>query len=167
MVLITLISLGTILWQEDFNRGVGNFAQLHEYEVKIEHKDGRVLFKGNPQFEGFSSAWMFIDDEIEFTKDDILRIRIKVNDNKVRLRYFYLTEEGRVYHAGQEYISRSENWQVITIPFVCAKPFYSSNFPWALTPKKKTPFFLFIENGLPGNFEVEIDQITISRLEEE
>ncbi|RKX71552.1 hypothetical protein DRP53_01090 [candidate division WOR-3 bacterium] len=167
MILIGLICATTVLWQEEFDKGVGDFSQLHEYEVKIENRDGKLILTANPRFEGFASAWMAIDDKIEFTRDDILRLRIRVKDNKVRLRYFYLAEEGRVYYAEEEFISRSENWQVVTIPFICAKPFYSSNFPWALTPGKKTPFFLFIENALPGSFEVEIDRIEILRLKGE
>jgi len=164
MMVICILCAATVLWQADFNDGLGNFSQLYDYEVKMVHKEGKVILTANPRFEGFASAWLYVDEEVTFTRDDLLELKIKVDDNKVRFRYFYLAEEGRVYYAGEEYISRSRNWQNIMIPLVCARPFYSSNFPWSLTPDKKPPLFIFIENALPGSFEVEIDRISVKRV---
>jgi hypothetical protein len=163
MLLLCLFVLTPVLWQEDFIDGIATMSQLYEYEIEISHLDGKVILNGNPQFEGFSSAWFYLDSEILFSENDILELKIKVNNNKMRLNYFYRKKGSPVYYAGEEIISASEDWQQIKLPLMCAKPFYSSNFPFALTPDKTPALYIFIDNLLPGTFNVEIDKISVQK----
>lgn len=56
---------------------------------------------------------------------------------------------------GIKYIKSSPEWNLIKIPLNTTKPFYSSNFPFSLTPGVKPSMFTFFENKNPGKFEVE------------
>ncbi len=160
MILLCFV-LSVLLWQEDFAEDISTMSQLYDYTVNITHENGRVYLKADPQSEGFASAWFYVDDNIVLSSENIVALDVKINDNKVRLRYFYRKRSRSVYFAGEEIIGPDSKWRRVTIPLEQAKPFYSSNFPYALTPNKSPALFLFIENALPGHFDVEVDRISI------
>jgi hypothetical protein len=88
---------------------------------------------------------------------------MKVNENEVRLRYLSRREGRRVYFGGEEVIGADREWQEVEIPFSEGKPFYSSNYPYALTPGREPCLYLFIENRFPGEFDVELEGISVFR----
>lgn len=163
MMVILLLTLTSVLWHEDFTVGTGGLSQLADYAVDISHRPGMAVLKAKPRFEGFASAWLAIDKGIVFTPDDVLKIRIRVNSNKVRIRYFYLDKDRRIYLEDERCIPHAEGWQDIEIPLRSATPFPSVNFPYLLMPDERPPMYLFIENLLPGDFEVEIDRVSVER----
>lgn len=165
MILISLFIFSSILWQEDFTDTTLVMSQLYNYSIDISRKEGKVFLKANPDSEGFAAAWFYVEEDIAFSPFDFLKLVIKVNANKARFRYFYRREGRKVYFRGEEVISRGEQWQKIKIPLKEAKPYYSSNYPYALTPNKNPCLFIFIDNELPGYFDVEIDSIYVSRFE--
>lgn len=169
MIFISLFILSSIfssmLWQEDFTDTIPPMSQLYDYSIDISSEEGKVFLKGNPQFEGFAAAWFYVDEDIVFSSDDVLEVVIKVNDNNARLRYFCRMDGCEVYFAGQKIISSDEQSQKVEIPLGETKPYYSSNYPYALTPGKKPCLYIFIDNELPGNFDVEIDRISVFRPE--
>jgi len=157
---IVLILASALIWQEDFTESISTMSQLYDYSVEIVHQEGIVRLKANPQFEGFASAWMYLDENLRF-EDATLRLRVKVNANTVRLRYFFRRETAKCYDAGEHTIEVSEGWQEISLPLESGRPFYGSEFPRALTPDKNPAMYIFIENAMPGYFEVELDRISI------
>jgi len=165
MILISLFIFSFMLWQETFTDTIPTMSQLYDYSVDISSKEGKVFLKANPESEGFAAAWFYVDEDIAFGSFDVLKLVIKVNDNNARLRYLYRREGRKVYFGGEEIISHSEQWQKVEIPLGEAKPFYSSNYPYAFTPDKNPCLFIFIDNELPGYFDVEIDSIYVFRSE--
>lgn len=161
MIPIVLIIASALVWQEDFTESVSTLTQLYDYSVEIVHREGIVKLTANPQFEGFASAWMYLDKSVR-VDDATLRLRIKVNANAVRLRYFFRKEQAKYYHAGEYIIEVSEGWQDVSIPLRYGMPFYGSEFPRALTPNENPGMYIFIENAMPGYFEVELDRISIN-----
>lgn len=166
MPLLVLFMFNAVVWQEDFTDGPQTLAQLFEYTIDISHQDSRVVLTGHPQFEGFSSAWFYLDRDLTFDESNVLEILLRVKCNKARINYFYRREDSPVYFGGEVCINPSDDWQTIAIPFKDSKAFYSSNFPFALTPGKLPALYLFIDNLLPGDFEVEIDRILVRTKEE-
>lgn len=165
MILISLFIFSSMLWQETFTDTTLTMSQLYDYSIDISQKEGKVFLKANPESEGFAAVWFYVDEDIAFSSDDILKLVIKVNTNKVRFRYLYRREGRKVYFRGEEVISPDEQWQRVKIPLGEAKPIYSSNYPYALTPDKNPCLFIFIDNELPGYFDVEIDSIYVFRTE--
>ena len=163
MIPIVLILASTVLWHEDFTENVSTFSQLYDYNVDISHEDGIVTLIANPQFEGFASAWFYVEGEAGYHTNDVLAMRIKVNANTVRLRYFFRKKTFKEYYAGEQMIQTAEEWQTVQIPLRNATPFFGMEFPAALTPDKTPVLYLFIENAAPGAFNVELDQISIER----
>lgn len=163
ILFIFLLLCSPVLLHEDFTDTITTMSQLYDYSIDVSSKEGKVFLKATPHFEGFAVAWFYVDKDIVFTSEDVLELVIKVNDNKARLRYFCRIDGREVYFAGEEIISSNEQWQEIEIPFKEAKPFYSSNYPYALTPDKKPCLYIFIDNELPGNFDVEIDRVSVFR----
>jgi hypothetical protein len=150
-------------WREDFVTRVPELQQMYEYEVNIGFEDGQLVLDGDPKTEGGSCAWFYVDGEIDLRPSDVLIFRIKVRENPTRVRYLYLQEDGRVYRAGEEIFEAGEEWQERSIPLNRARPFYSSNYPFALTPGK-TPFlYFFIDNARSGKFDARIDWIELDR----
>lgn len=157
------LTFNTILWQEDFTNGPQTMSQLYDYTVDISYCDSdRVVLQANPGLEGLSSAWFYLDEPIFFDDTDTLELLLKVSNNKARIKYFYLKKDYPVYLGGEVIISPDSEWQTIKIPFNSAKPFYSSNFPFALIPHKLPPLYIFIDNMLPGKFDVEIDRMSVN-----
>ena len=166
MFLLSIFLISTafniVLWQEDFTKGPQTMAQLYDYSVHISYHDSdKVVLQGNPKMEGFSSAWFYLDKDIIFTENDTLEILLKVKHNKARINYYYRKENYPVYFGGEVIVPSDKEWQTVKIPFCSAKPFFSSNFPFALTPHTLPALYLFIDNLLPGYFEVEIDRILV------
>lgn len=157
--MIELFLINLILWKNDFKSL--NVRQLYDYKISIQVSDERLILKGEPEDEGHSAAWLYLPENLKILSCDTLFIKIKVNKNTVRLRYFYLSEDKRVYLLGIKYIESSKDWQEILIPLDSAKPFYSNSFPWSLVPDKKPSMYIFIENDYPGNFDVEIKCIEL------
>jgi hypothetical protein len=153
--------IASIVWETNFNDKKTEIKKLENYQIEIYKTDDGVTLKGNPQEEGFSSAWFYIPENVKISTYDTLFIKIKVLKNTVRLRYFLLSEDKRVYFLGIKYIPESENWQEIKIPLENVAPFYSSNFPWCLMPDKMPSMYLFIENQVPGKFLVKINRVKI------
>lgn len=165
MFFLYLFTVTTVLWQEDFTENMSTMSQLYDYTVDISHQDGKVFLKANPQFEGFSSAWFYVDEDLAFCDDDILELIVRVHDKKARLKYFYRKEGCSVYYGGVKVVAPDTQWQKVEIPLKDARPFYSSNYPSALTPDKTPCLYIFITNELPGNFDVEIDWMSVVRPE--
>jgi hypothetical protein len=163
MIATILILISSLLWQEDFNENASGMRQLYDYHVDITQQDGGVRISANPQFEGFASAWLCVESDISFYDDDILEIRIRDNGNAVRIRYFFLKEKCAEYYAGENIVFVGEEWQNVEIPLRYATPFFGSEFPAALTPGKMPVLYLFIENAVSGNFDVELDRISVIR----
>ena len=162
MIFLTLFIFSSILWQEDFaDTTAVAVSQLYDYSIDVSQEEGIVSLTANPQLEGGAAAWFYVEEDIAFNADDLLRIVIKVRDNDVRLRYFYRREGRKVYFGGDETIRPSAEWQRVEIALADAKPFYSSDYPYALTPGKQPCLYLFIDNMLPGNLDVEIDNISV------
>ncbi len=164
MILISLFIFSSVLWQEDFTDTISTMSQLFDYTIDITHEDGKVFLRAHPQCGGITSAWFYIDEDLTLS-DDILELVMKVNDNKALLRYFYRKEGGGVYFFGDKIVSADTQWQRVQIPLEEAKPFYGSDFPYALTPGKMPCLYIFIQNKLQGNFDVEIDGISVLRME--
>jgi hypothetical protein len=162
MITIFMFLTTFIIWQENFNEPTSALSQLYDYHVDILQQDGKITLTANPQFEGFASAWLYVDKEISFCNDDALEIRIRTNENVVRIRYF-LREKCHGYYAAEEVIDTDSEWQDLIIPLKRTKVVSGTEFPTALTPGKNPALYLFIENGEPGNFDVQIDQISIVR----
>jgi len=150
-----------ILWETNFRDKKTEVRKLEDYEVEIYKTEDGIILKGNPEEEGFSSAWFYIPENVRISTCDTLFIKIKVLKNTLRLRYFLLSEDKRIYLLGIKYIPESERWQEIKIPLENLKPFYSSNFPWSLMPDKMPSMYLFIENQMPGKFLVKINTVKI------
>jgi hypothetical protein len=151
---------GVIIWEadlEDRNR----LAQLYNYEVKIENREGKIILKGSPPEQGHSTAWLYVPEHVKISTDDTLVIRLKVNRNVLRIRYFVFMEDKKVYSLGIKYVDRNKSWKNIEIPLNTGKPFYSSNVPFNLVPNHKPSLFLFFENNTKGDFEVKIDFIKV------
>ncbi len=163
MISLILLLTASVTWQEDFAETTQVIQQLYDYHVEIMHRDGSVRLMADPQFEGFASAWFYVDEEIAFSDNDALVIRIKGNENTVRVRYFFRTGECSEYYAGESIIAAGEEWQDMTIPLKHAVLFSGTEFPAALTPGIKPVLYVFIENATPGKFEIEIDRISIVR----
>lgn len=163
--MIELFLINLILWKGDFKSL--NIRQLYDYTISIQVSDEGLILKGKPEDEGHSAAWLYLPENLKILSSDTLFIKIKVNKNTVRLRYFYLSEDERVYLLGIKYIESARDWQEIIIPLNCAKPFYSNNFPWSLVPDKKPSMYIFIENNYPGDFDVEIKNIKLKGWREE
>jgi hypothetical protein len=163
MIPIVLILASAVLWQEDFTDNVSTLSQLYDYNVAISHEDGIVTLTANPQFEGFASAWLYVEGEVGYHTSDALEMRIKVNANTVRVRYFFRKKTCKEYYAGEQMIQTAEDWQTVQIPLRSATPFFGMEFPAALTPDKTPVLYLFIENAAPGDFNVELDRISVER----
>jgi hypothetical protein len=125
------------------------------------------MLNASPQYEGGASAWFHCDEDIRFGQHDVLTAVLRVNKNTARLRYFYYDKQRGVYCGGKEILRATDNVQTVEIPFAHAQPFYGSDFPYALTPGILPSLFIFIDNLLPGDFDVIIDRITVDRLSEE
>jgi hypothetical protein len=166
-ILILSAALSSTLWQEEFADTTEVIRQLYDYSVEIASEEGIVSLKANPQFEGFAAAWFYVDEDIAFGCDDVLQVVIRVNDNAVRLRYFCRMDGCDVYFGGEITISQTEDWHKVEIPLRDAKPYYSSEYPYALTPGKKPCLYVFIDNELPGNYDVELDRISVSGPDQE
>lgn len=163
MIALIFFLAASTMWQEDFAETTSVVQQLYDYNVEIVHQDGSVRLMANPQFEGFASAWLHVDKEIAFSENDALVIRIRGNENPVRLRYFFRKGECRGYHASESVITASEEWRDVTIPMNQAILLSGTEFPAALTPGLNPSLYVIIENATPGNFELEIDQISVVR----
>ena len=167
MIPIILILASTLLWQEEFTEDAYTLRQLYDYQVDIVHLDGSVKLMANPQFEGFASAWLYVDENITLTDNDVLEIRIRDNGNAVRIRYFFRKQEGAYYYAGENIVFIGDHWQDVEIPLKYAQSFSGCEFPAALTPGMTPVLYLFIENAVSGAFDVELDRISITRAEKE
>ena len=163
MLATILILLSSLLWQEDFNEGSSVLHQLYDYQIDIVQHEGGVRLTANPQFEGFASAWLYVDKDIYLTDDDVLELRIRDNGNAVRIRYFFLKQNGQEYYAGENIVFVGTEWQNIEIPLRFATPFFGCEFPAALTPQVKPVLYIFIENAVSGSFDVELDHISVTR----
>ena len=126
MTPVVLILASTLLWHEDFTDNTSTMSQLYNYSVDIGHEDGRVTLRSSPQFDGFASAWLHVDEDLYFTDRDVLTLRIKVNTNAARLRLFFRKCERRLFHADEYNIEVDEEWQEIEIPLRQATPFFGS-----------------------------------------
>lgn len=162
MVFLTLFIFSSILWQEDFSDTSMTMSQLHDYSIDISYEEGIVSLTAHPQFEGGAAAWFYVDEEVSFSADDVLRVVMRVRENEVRLRYLYRREGRKVYFGGDALISPGPEWQRVEIPLTEGRPFYSSNYPYALTPGKEPCLFIFIDNLLPGDLDVQLDNVSIS-----
>jgi hypothetical protein len=160
-ILLTLSAI--VVWQEDFTDTTSPFQQLYHYQVSIVQDDGIVRLTANPEFEGFASAWLYVDEELELNADEILEIRIRDNGNAVRVRYFFLRNDCKEYYAGENIVFIGNEWQNVEIPLKYATPFFGMEFPRALTPGMIPALYLFIENAVSGDFDTEIDHISIVR----
>jgi hypothetical protein len=158
-----LLLVSSVIWQEDFARGSSMMHQLYDYRIDIAQQDGGVRLTANPQFEGFASAWLYVNEDIHFSDDDVLEIRIRDNGNAVRIRYFFLKDNCQEYYAGENIVFIGAEWQNVEIPLRFATPFFGSEFPAALTPNEKPALYLFIENAVSGSFDVELDHISVTR----
>ena len=165
MIFLTLFIFSSILWQEDFTDTTVSMNQLYDYSIDISYEEGIVSLTAHPQLEGGAAAWFYVDEDITFSADDVLRVVIRVRENEVRLRYLCRREGRTVYFGGDEVISPGAEWQRIEIPLTEAKPFYSSNYPYALTPGKEPCLFIFIDNLVPGDLDVQLDNVSVSSLE--
>jgi hypothetical protein len=163
MTTILLLLASMVLWREDFNDTTASMHQLYDYHVDIKQQDGHVKLTANPQFEGFASALLYIDSNISFTDDDVLEIRLRDNGNAVRIRYFFLKGSCQEYYAGENIVFIGDEWQNVEIPLRYATPFFGMEFPASLTPGLTPALFLFIENAISGSFDVELDQISVTR----
>ncbi|UCD05858.1 MAG: hypothetical protein JSV98_01080 [candidate division WOR-3 bacterium] len=163
MISLILILATSVVWQEDFAETSSVIQQLYDYHVEIIYQDGRVRLTANPPFEGFASAWLYIDGDTVFSDSDALVIRIKGNENPVRVRYFFRKAACKEYYAGESIITASKELHDVKIPLKHAALLSGTEFPAALTPGLDPIFFLFIENAAPGEFEIEIDQISVVR----
>jgi hypothetical protein len=170
MISLIFLLAASAAWQQDFAETTSVVQQLYDYHVEIIHQGGSVRLMANPQFEGFASAWLHVDKEIVFSENDALVIRIRGNENPVRLRYFFRKGKCQGYHAGESVITASEEWHDATIPMNQAILLSGTEFPAALTPGLSPVLYVIIENAAPGKFEIEIDQISVvhqpSRTEE-
>jgi hypothetical protein len=160
-ILLTLAAV--VVWQENFAEDTSPLHQLYDYQVSIVQRDGIVRLAANPEFEGFASAWLHVDEDLKLCDDDALEIRIRDNGNAVRIRYFFLKDGCKEYYAGENIVFIGNEWQKVEIPLKYAMPFFGMEFPRALTPGINPTLYLFIENAVSGNFDAEIDQISIVR----
>lgn len=160
MIFLCLL-FGLVLWQNEFIDDRVSVQQLYEYTVNIQLNNGYLYLKGNPEAEGFSCAWFHLDKDIKLTGDEILEIYIRVLGVNTRLKYFYKRQNSAVYWGNEMIVKPDSEWQKISFPLNEAKPFYSSNFPFALTPGETPAFYLFIDNFMPGYFDTAIDYIAI------
>jgi len=165
MIFISLFAISSLLWQEDFTETTSPMNQLFDYTIDITHESGKVLLKAYPQCGDFASAWLSVDEDLTLGDEDVLELVMKVNYNEVGFRYYYLKGGGEVYFFGERTISAHTEWQHVEIPLKEAKPLYGSDFPAALTPGKMPCIYIFMRNELPGNFDVEIDRISVMREE--
>ena len=128
MFLTCLLILNSVLWQEDFTANLSTLKQLYEYTVEISHEKGKVRLKGDPDTEGGSSAWYYLDDhdyKIEIGDNDILELTLNVKANTARIKYFYHREGFSSYKGGEKLVSSGKKAQKIRIPLKDSKHFYS------------------------------------------
>ncbi len=163
MISLIFFLAASTLWQEDFAETTSVIQQLYDYHVEIVHQGGSIKLMANPQFEGFASAWLYVDKDIAFSENDALVIRIRGTENPVRLRYFFRKGKCQGYYAGESIITASGEWHDVTIPIDQALLLSGTEFPRALTPDLNPSLYVFIENASPGKFEIEIDQISAVR----
>ena len=163
MTSILLLLAASTLWQEDFLEDASALRQLYDYRIDITYQEGMVRLSANPQFEGFASAWLYVDNAVSLSDDDILEILIRDKGNAVRIRYFFRKELCKDYYAGESIVFIGDDWQTVEIPLRHAQPFFGMEFPAALTPGQSPVLYLFIENAVSGSFDVELDRISIVR----
>ncbi len=158
---VVYLIIAFVVWVTNFKDKKLEIKQLENYKIEIHNTEQGIALKGDPEEQGFSSAWFYIPENIEISTNDTLSIKMKVIKNAVRLRYFLLSEDKRVYLLGIKYIYESKKWQEIEIPLEDSRPFYSSNFPWSLLPDKEPSMYIFVENQYPGEFYVKISSVKV------
>jgi hypothetical protein len=163
MISLIFFLAAFIIWQEDFADTTPVMQQLYDYDVDVVQQNGTVKLTANPQFEGFASAWLHVDKEIVLAENDVLVIHIRGSENSARIRYFFRKGECLEYYAGEEIITASNEWKDVIIVLKQAVLFSGTEFPAALTPNKNPYLYVFVENASPGNFEIEIERISIAR----
>ena len=163
MISLIFILAASMVWQEDFADTSTAIQQLYDYHVEIVYHDGRIRLTADPPFEGFASAWLHVDRDIVFSDNDVLAIRIKGSENAVRVRFFFRKEMCKEYHAGERVITAGKEWQDVTIPLKHSILLSGTEFPAALTPGLSPVLFVFIENAAPGEYEIEIEEISVLR----
>lgn len=155
------------LWTSNFATGIEPFQSNPRNPVNIYHtkegalnSKGTVKIIGTPNLPGRASAWMYIDST-PCSPNTIVSFFMKGNNKKVRFRILYKKPGSNSYLYLKTILTIKTEWQKIEIPLKDAKPLWSSNYPYALVPGKNPDFFLFIENGDSGQFEVIIDEMAI------
>lgn len=167
MTAVALLVVSAILWQEQFIDGVSSMNQLYDYSVAVVHEGEKVILRADSPEQGFAAAWFSIDYQYPFPDDAIVRLTMKVTENRARLRFFCQRHGHSVYYAGETSVAADEHWQTVDIELQDTNPFYSSNFPASLAPGKEPVLFLIIENADPGAFTVEVDDILVLEQQEE
>jgi hypothetical protein len=165
MFFLCLFTITTVIWQEDFTQGPATMSQLYDYTVNISHEEGKVILKADPESENFSAAWFYVDQDLAFTDEDVLELVMKVENNEIRLRYFYRKENEKEYYSGVQIISPDAEYQKIELPLVEARPFFGTEYPASLTPEKQPCLYIFMSSDIRGGFDVEINWISVIRPE--
>ncbi len=162
-MLVPLILLSLVTWQADLSPGLTTLQAQPSYPVAIASQAGQWVLTANPSEEGWASAWMYQEKLGPIPQGAALKVTLRGNGRSLRLRYFYLGPDPGLYYSSTEYVKTDGKWQTVSLPLSQAGPFYSSNFPWAMVPDKRVEFFLFVENGEPGPFEVTLFRAALEK----
>ena len=168
MSIFALITASTVLWMDDFKPDTEIWVADQRNPVSISYFPisngdtiGYTHIEGNPKDVGRSSAWLYVDKIPNLSTASFVSLKVKGNGNLVRFRILFKNLGKTPYYYLQQNIRIADDWKEIKISSQNAHPIWSSNYPYALTPGLSPDFFLFVENGEPGSFSVEIDKIEV------
>jgi hypothetical protein len=162
-MLASLLLLSLLGWQADLSPGMATLQGQPDYPAAVAHLNGQTVLTANPNEEGWASAWMYQEKIGKVPVGTELALTLKGNGRSLRLRYFYLGPDPGLYYSSTEYVKTDGQWQTVRLPLSQAGPFYSSNFPWAMVPDKRVEFYLFVENGEPGPFQVTLSRVALEK----
>ena|GEM_PF-1452911 len=173
MFIFIFIMFSSILWGEKFTGKTGRWISDQRNPVKIIYsprgiKDtlGYVHMEGNPEDVGRSSAWFYVKKIPGISTSSYISIRLKGNGNLLRFRILFKNKGEKPYYYLIKYVYSPKEWKDIKIYIKDARPIWSSNYPYALTPLLSPDFFLFVENGKPGKFSVYIHEVKVEERKE-
>lgn len=166
-----LLLLIPMVWHMGFQSGVEGFRASTKNPCAVSwvksgalKSEGAIRITGNPKDRGRSSAWAPIEGIGPINTNSQLTFWAKGNNKPMRVRIIFHPQNGSsdYYHLWKT-VNLTTKWQKITIPLNGARPIWSSNYPYVLTPGEKPDLFLFFENLQPGHFDVTIDEISLEK----
>jgi len=169
-----LVLLLPMLWSLGLDKGAEGIRSSERNPILITWvksgalgTEGSIRLQGTPEAKGRASAWIPVEDIGPITKESKLTFWVKGEGSPLWVRIIFRPKEGGAsYLYWRQKVETKEEWRKVTIPLNLARPIWSSNYPYTLTPGKRPDLFLFFENWEAGRFDVMIDEIRLEEGEE-